>query len=154
VGSSSAGPGAFVCFVWPDAPQPLNEVGILPPAWAGASSGAPAFVFWRATNVRGPGGARELKEGLARIYGNHLRRAYLHGSYARGEQVEGSDVDPLIVLDRIERYFAELQRTGELASEVSLRYGLSVSSVFVQEREWEMQDSAFLANVRGEAVAA
>jgi hypothetical protein len=63
-------------------------------------------------------------------------------------------VDPLIVLDRIERYFAELQRTGELASEVSLRYGLSVSSVFVQEREWEMQDSAFLANVRGEAVAA
>jgi predicted nucleotidyltransferase len=97
---------------------------------------------------------RELKEGLARIYGRRLRRVYLYGSYARGEQVEGSDVDVLVVLDRIERYFAELERTGELASRVSLRYGVSVSSVFVPERDWEMQDSAFLANVRDEAVAA
>jgi predicted nucleotidyltransferase len=97
---------------------------------------------------------RELKEGLARIYGTRLRRVYLYGSYARGEQVEGSDVDVLIVLDRIERYFAELERTGELVSEVSLRYGVSVSRVFVPESDWEIQDSGFLANVREEAVAA
>lgn len=97
---------------------------------------------------------RELKEGLARIYGRRLRRVYLYGSYARGEQVEGSDVDVLIVLDRIERYFAELERTSELASGISLRYGVSVSSVFVPERDWEVRDSAFLANVREEAVAA
>jgi predicted nucleotidyltransferase len=97
---------------------------------------------------------RELKEGLARIYGTRLRRVYLYGSYARGEQVDGSDVDVLISLDRIERYFAELGRTGELASEVSLRYGVSVSRVFVPERDWEMQDSAFLANVSEDAVAA
>jgi predicted nucleotidyltransferase len=97
---------------------------------------------------------RELKEGLARIYGRRLRRVYLYGSYARGEQVEGSDVDVLIVLDRIERYFAELERTSELASGISLRYGVSVSSVFVPERDWEVTDSAFLANVREEAVAA
>jgi predicted nucleotidyltransferase len=45
---------------------------------------------------------KELKEGLARIYGRRLRRVYLYGSYAR----------------------------------------------------WELQDSAFLANVRDEAVAA
>ena len=97
---------------------------------------------------------RELKEGLARIYGRRLRRVYLYGSYARGEQVEGSDVDVLIVLDHIERYFAELERTSELASSISLRYGLSVSRVFVPERDWDMLDSAFLANVREEAVAA
>ena len=97
---------------------------------------------------------REFKEGLARIYGLRLRQVYLYGSYARQEQVEGSDVDVLIVLDRIERYFAELERTGELASEISLRYGVSVSRVFVPEREWETQDGAFLANVREEAVAA
>jgi len=35
---------------------------------------------------------RELKEGSARIYGTRLRRVYLYGSYARGEQVDGSDV--------------------------------------------------------------
>jgi len=97
---------------------------------------------------------RELKEGLARIYGLRLRQVYLYGSYAREEQVEGSDVDVLIVLDRIERYFAELERTGELASEISLRYGVSVSSVFVPADDWEGKDSAFLANVREEAVAA
>jgi hypothetical protein len=63
-------------------------------------------------------------------------------------------VDVLIVLDGIERYFAELQRTSELASGISLRYGVSVSRVFVPERDWEVKDSAFLANVRDEAIAA
>ena len=45
---------------------------------------------------------KELKEALQAIYGDHLRGLYLYGSYARGEEIADSDVDVLIVLERIE----------------------------------------------------
>lgn len=97
----------------------------------------------------------ELKTGLQAIYGSRLKGLYLFGSYARGEQEEGSDVDVLVVLDKfIDRYGAEISRSGYLASELSLKYGVSVSRVFMQESEWLHEETPFLLNVREEAVAA
>ena len=43
---------------------------------------------------------KELKQALQAIYGDRLRGLYLYGSYARGEEIEDSDVDVLIVLER------------------------------------------------------
>jgi len=53
-----------------------------------------------------------LKEGLASVYGWRLKGLYLYGSYAAGEQDEESDLDVLIVLDRVDHYAAEIDRTG------------------------------------------
>ncbi|MBS3753601.1 MAG: nucleotidyltransferase domain-containing protein, partial [Anaerolineales bacterium] len=66
----------------------------------------------------------ELKDSFVRIYSQRLMGVYLYGSYARGEEEMGSDVDVLIVLDRIDSYAAEIDRTGEIASDLSLKYGL------------------------------
>ncbi len=46
----------------------------------------------------------ELKLGLERLYGGCLCGVYLFGSYARGEEDAGSDVDVLIVLDEVNHY--------------------------------------------------
>ena len=59
---------------------------------------------------------REIKDGLAAIYGQRLQAAYLYGSYARGEEDSESDLDVLVVLDKVERYGAEIDQTGELIS--------------------------------------
>ncbi len=95
----------------------------------------------------------ELKQGLERIYGGRLRGVYLYGSYAREEQDDESDLDALIVLDCIDRYGAEIDRTGKLVSNLSLRHGTSISRVFVSEEDWLHLNTAFLSNVRDEAIA-
>ena len=96
----------------------------------------------------------EMRAGLEKIYGEHLKNVYLYGSYARGEQDEESDVDVLIVLDRIDSYWHEIERTGFLASGISLKYDVTVSRAFISHQDWVRRDTPFLSNVREEAIPA
>ena len=97
---------------------------------------------------------RELKAGLAALYGRSLQAVYVYGSYARGDYDAESDVDVLVVLDDFTSYGAEVDRTAELAAALSLRYGVSISQVFLRQQEWLTGDSPFLRGVREEAIAA
>lgn len=96
----------------------------------------------------------ELNQGLKLLYGEELKGVYLFGSYARGEQDAESDFDVLIVLDDFELYSAEIKRTSELISELSLKHNMSISRKFIKDSHWQIGDTALLRNVRAEAIAA
>ncbi|AUB84179.1 nucleotidyltransferase domain-containing protein [Candidatus Thiodictyon syntrophicum] len=96
----------------------------------------------------------DLRSGLAAIYGPRLKGLFLFGSYARGQAQSESDLDVLVVLDRIDHYGAEIDRTGHLASRLSLEHGVTISRVFVSQADWKERRTAFLVNARAEAVAA
>ena len=95
-----------------------------------------------------------LKKELSSLYGERLKGVYLFGSYARGEADEESDIDVLIVLDRVDNYSQEIDRTSELIARLSLECDRSISCVFVPEERWKHEETMFLINVREEAVRA
>lgn len=92
----------------------------------------------------------ELEKQLNRIYGQKLMGVYLFGSFARDEQVDGSDVDVLIVLNDFDSYAAEIERTGEVISDLSLEFDLSISRIFVDQAGWRNSDTPLLRNIRQE----
>jgi uncharacterized protein len=94
----------------------------------------------------------DLKVGLIGIYGECLKGLYLYGSYARAEADEESDVDILVVLEQFDSYAREVDRTGQRASDLSLKYGITVSQVFMRQAEWLEGDTPFLSNVREEGI--
>jgi len=96
----------------------------------------------------------ELKAGLKSIYGERIKGVYLYGSYARGEEDVESDADVLVVLDHCNRYGAEVDRTGHLISELSLKYGVSISRTFVSQADWLAGENPFLVHAREDAISA
>jgi predicted nucleotidyltransferase len=92
----------------------------------------------------------ELKKELTRMYGERLKGVYLYGSYARGENQPGSDVDVMIILASYRRYGDEIKRTSELNAKLSLDYNLSVSRLFMTEERWKYEDSPLLRNIRAQ----
>jgi predicted nucleotidyltransferase len=94
----------------------------------------------------------ELKNGLTKLYGKRLKGLYLYGSYARGDEREGSDLDILVVLNDFERAPIELGITDELMGNLSLKYLITISPMFMREKDWLTADKPLLRNVRVEGV--
>ena len=97
---------------------------------------------------------QHLRDQLAMFYGPRLKGIYVYGSYARGEEDDESDLDVLVVLDRIDHYVGEIDRSGRIIADLSLEYEVSISRTFVSEEQWRTSDTFFLQNVREEAVPA
>lgn len=95
---------------------------------------------------------KQLKTGLSRVYGEQLNAIYLYGSFARGENMEGSDLDVVVILKDFPRRAAEIRRTSELVGDLSLDYEITVSPLFLREQEWNTNKFALLKNIKVEGV--
>lgn len=93
-----------------------------------------------------------LRKGLINIYGDRLKGLRLFGSYARNEAVQGSDIDIALVLDNFDDPCAEIERTGELVSNICLENNVVISMLPVREREWLARQSPLMINIRREGI--
>ena len=98
--------------------------------------------------------ARSMRNGLKEVYRGRLRGVFLYGSRARGEQGPDSDADILIVLDHVGPLGEELERTSELASDLTLDTGVIVSRAFASEADWRRGTKPFLVGARADALEA
>jgi predicted nucleotidyltransferase len=98
--------------------------------------------------------AYEYKEMLRDVYGDELEKLILYGSYARGDQHEESDVDFAIVLRNPgTRPAAEIFKTAPLASKLSLKYGLMISSLPVSLQKMQSSVQGIYRVIRNEGIA-
>jgi predicted nucleotidyltransferase len=94
----------------------------------------------------------ELRERLDEHYGDRLVDVVLFGSQARGDAVPGSDIDVMVVLKGEVRTGEEIEQTGGIIAELSLKYDVLVSTIFESEEDFLFRGSPLLINVRREGV--
>ncbi len=94
-----------------------------------------------------------LKELVLKIFSLYpsIKRLYLYGSKARGDFIEESDLDLLIVTDkplsRKERY-----EINDLLFELEVKYDVAVSTIYVTLEDIEARKSLFLKGIYKESV--
>ena len=96
----------------------------------------------------------DLKPKLATLYGTRLVALVLFGSQARADAVTGSDIDVMLVLKGDVKPGEEIVKTGKITAELSLKYDVVISCVFMPEERYKKEQSPLLINVRREGIAA
>src|ERR1700681_1904083 len=92
----------------------------------------------------------ELEEGLKALYGERFRGLLLFGSYARGDQREGSDVNLLLLLEGRVDPTLEIRVTSDLTARLSLDSESVLSAIPVSFEDFQKAESIFLRSVRRE----
>jgi predicted nucleotidyltransferase len=99
----------------------------------------------------------EIAEAVARdlraLYGVRLRRLLLFGSWARGDAHPESEVDLLVVLDRVDSPWEELRRMDEVLWRHSYENDALVSAVPVAEHDLDDPVHPLLIRARAEGRA-
>jgi len=90
-----------------------------------------------------------------RLFGSSLRQVILYGSYARGDWDDESDVDVAALVDcPRETVHETFEQLGEISSELSLAYGITVSPTAIPLDDFlRYQDALpYYRNIRSEGV--
>ena len=95
---------------------------------------------------------KEVKDQLGVLYAGRLKEVILFGSYARGDYTEGSDIDLLVLLDRLGEPEAERARYLSTICELSLKYDTVVSVVPMDYRVFRSKKTPLTLNVTREGV--
>ncbi|MEW6775809.1 MAG: nucleotidyltransferase domain-containing protein [Bdellovibrionota bacterium] len=95
---------------------------------------------------------RQLQRQLATHYGERLSDLVLYGSQARGDAVEGSDIDVLVVLRGAVHAPKEIDETLGIVARLSLANEAVISCAFTSADDFERKSNLFLRNVRQEGI--
>ena len=96
----------------------------------------------------------ELRNGLVELYGPRFRDLLLYGSYARGDQREGSDVDLLVLLNGPVDTGREILRLEAITWPLSLDRGIVLSVMPVSYEAYQKGETSFLRIARKDAMHA
>ncbi len=90
----------------------------------------------------------EIKRLASRLFGNRSGAVYLYGSRARGEALDDSDWDLLIITDDAISTSDDFERYAFPFAEIGWRLGEQITPLLYTRSQWEAQrDTAFYRNV-------
>ena len=94
----------------------------------------------------------ETHSRLCALYAQRLKEIILFGSYARGDYAPGSDIDLLVLLDRIGDPGIERDGYLPLVCELSLKYDTVLSLVPMDYETWMSRKTPLILNAKREGV--
>lgn len=94
----------------------------------------------------------EVKESLQKIYGERLKGIILYGSYARGDATEGSDIDIIVLLNKIINFDAELDTLFEVIGQIDYKYDTLISVLPMEEKQYLARRLPVILNAKREGV--
>jgi predicted nucleotidyltransferase len=106
----------------------------------------------RKTRKKIPPILHELKDELRTFYGPRLHSLVLFGSHARGEATPESDMDVLVVLERVRNSSQEAGQLVPLLAKLNLKYGILPACLPIDLAEYEKGGTPLLRNVQREGV--
>ncbi|MCK9216868.1 MAG: nucleotidyltransferase domain-containing protein [Firmicutes bacterium] len=97
----------------------------------------------------------DLENRLRAIYGKKIKKVYLYGSYARGENSDGSDVDIMLLLDmNQEEIIKHREKVLDVVVDLTTEYGAVLSVIennYDYFYDW-VDVLPFFANIEKEGV--
>jgi len=97
---------------------------------------------------------KTMRSALETVYGRRLRGILLYGSEARGEARTDSDMDVLVLLDRVAEYGEDVWRCLEALCPLALKLGRRISPKPVDAQQYESLDCPLYRQVHREGIAA
>ena len=94
-------------------------------------------------------------ETVRKIYGSHLQKIILYGSYARGDATASSDIDIMILVDLDEMEIKKYaNRLSDMTYDINLDYDVIIMPIVKNEAHFNHWVSAypFYYNVKREGV--
>jgi uncharacterized protein len=95
---------------------------------------------------------KEVKDALKNLYQDNLAEIILYGSYARNDFNENSDIDLLVVLNKLDSAGKEIDKIVDVIYDINLKYNTFISIVPITNEEYRKINSPLLLNVRKEGV--
>jgi predicted nucleotidyltransferase len=96
--------------------------------------------------------ARDVARELRRLYGDRLSSVLLFGSWARGDAHPESDIDLLVVLDRVDSVWDELRRMDPVLWRHSFDNDTVVTALPVAKRDVEERKRPVLRRAQAEGL--
>ncbi len=95
---------------------------------------------------------KKAKAVLQKIYGKRLKGIILYGSYARGEAVEGSDIDLIVLLDNMEDPLEELEKCSKQIHQLDLAYDTLISMIPFDLNQYNTRKLPIIMNAKKEGI--
>lgn len=96
---------------------------------------------------------KKCKNVLAQFYGKQLRGVILYGSVARGQSVQTSDIDLLVLLAPPFEYFKELRQIVDVLYPVQLESEQLISAKPASVTDFESGSISLYRNAKQDGVA-
>lgn len=95
---------------------------------------------------------KKAKAVLQKIYGKRLKGVILYGSYARGEAVEGSDIDIIVLLDNMKNPVEELEKCSKQIHQLDLAYDTLISMIPFDLNQYNTRKLPIVMNAKKEGI--